>query len=111
MGANASAHKYPAWKSRLSVFLRSAKKSFVSLPGVVSFSAALLYCYHTGSITIGLSLYIYRFGFVFCYLNTVFPSFLCVLCVSSSVCAAGMPRGKRLLLLSLRIEKNLRSDQ
>ena len=42
---------------RLSVFLRSAKKSFVSLPGVVSFSTALLYCYRTGSITIDLSLF------------------------------------------------------
>ena len=87
------------WKAAaicLSVFLRSAKKSFVSLPGVVSFSTALLYSYRTSSITIGLSLYSYRFGFVVCYLNTVFLSFLCVLCVSLSLCAAGMPRGKRL---------------
>ena len=68
----------------------------MSLPGVVSFSTALLYCYRTGSITVGLSLYSYRFGFVLCYLNTVFLSFLCVLCVSLSLCAAGMPRGKRL---------------
>ena len=58
----------------------------MSLPGVVSFSTAL---YHSGSVTIGLSLFSYRFGFVFCYLNRVFPSFfVCFVCIIKSLCCS-----------------------
>ena len=81
MGANASAHYYPAGKAAaisLSFFLRSAKKSFVSLPRVVSFYTALLYCYRTRfhydrSFAIQLSIWICLL--LFKYIYTVFPSF------------------------------------